>query len=197
MSNDTLIIGVIDAVIRDIREQMATRVNFIAPGPAVTPSKEQREALPFLKGANWSTPPSDHPVETPSAPLLFVPLPINTPLYPNARFFLATGKDGRNPAGGEDNLALSHLVIGIDTENLGQLWFNIAAGSDSLFIKCFSQKDEVSRLIRVGLPDLKSALEELTFGKIDLLSLTDPALDHMERPGSPGEGSGSLIDIEV
>ncbi|HUW63910.1 MAG TPA: hypothetical protein VMW83_04315 [Spirochaetia bacterium] len=197
MADDTLLVGVIDMVIRDIRDKSATRVNFVAPGSAVSPSPEQKEDLLALKTAVLTGPPASQPKEGPSPGLLFIPLPINSPLYPNARFFLATKEDGGKTAGGKDKSPSSHLVIGIDTENLGQLWFNVAAGSNDLLIKCFAEKEEVSRFIRASLPGLKSTLEELAFGKIDLLSLTDPVLENLERPGSPDEGFGSLIDIEV
>lgn len=194
LSSDTTLIGMIDMVIQDIREKAATRVNFVPPGPSVRPSPEQRGESPFLPGA---LPTTAHARESPASNLLFLPLPITTPLYPNARFFLAAEKDGNRGSGPENQNEDIHLVIGIDTENLGPLWFNVAAGGESLLIKCFSGQEEVSRHIRDSLPDLKAALGDLSFARIDLFSLTDPVLEHPRRPGTPDTDGGSLIDVEV
>jgi len=197
LSSDSTLIGMIDLVIQDIREKTATRVNFIPPGAAVRPSPENAGQASF-----WSAvvPPSAHPRESPPQNLLFLPLPITSPLYPNARFFLAIKEHDKDKGTGsgtnKENPAV-HLVIGIDTENLGTLWFNITASDESLLIKCFSGREEVSRHIRAWLPDLKAALTGLSFARIDLFSLAGPVLEQPQRPGAPDAAGGSLIDIEV
>ena len=197
MSDETQLIGVIDMVIRDIRDRTATRVNFVSPGAPASPSPDHKGDVLALKDGTLPGAPAEQHGDAPAPSLLFVPLPITTPLYQNARFFLTKPPprrgDGSKETGNGDKA--NHLVIGIDTGHLGQLWFNIAATADSLLVKCFAEKEEVSRYIKTGFPGLQASLEELSFSRIDLLSLTDPVLEHIERPGSPG--AGGLIDIEV
>jgi len=195
LNDDTQLIGVVDMVIQAIRDYTATRVNFVAPAAAASPSAEQKGES-VLKGGVTPGIPAEHAAEAAPGGLLFVPLPITTPLYQNARFFLARD-DGDKGTRGKGTGVLNHLVIGIDTENLGQLWFNIALNSDSLLVKCFAEKEEVSRYIKTGFPDLQASLAELAFSRVDLLSFTDPTLEHLERPGSQDGAAGGLVDVEV
>lgn len=105
---------------------------------------------------------TEQPFSVPS----FIPLPLRTDLFQEARFFARLG-DEKTEGGVRE---AEEFFICLATENLGRIWVGIACRSDFLSVKCFTDQEASNKILRQHFPPLREDLKTIGFSEVSLTS---------------------------
>lgn len=108
--------------------------------------------------------------EQPFPILSFVPLPLRSELFPEARFFAGLGEDKTTAPAGQE--MVEEIFICVVTEKLGQVWIGLACRNDFLSVKCFTEQEMSNKIIRENFPALRNDLKTIGFKEVSLTSRT-------------------------
>jgi len=119
-------------------------------------------------------------------PPAFTPLPLRSELFPEATFFARLGE--REAKSTADSESVTEISIHIVTGNLGHIWINLSSRNDFLSVKCFTDSENSSKILRENFPHMRDDLKELGFQEVSLTSqaraglgrLTDELLPKFE-----------------
>lgn len=124
-----------------------------------------------------------------------LPLPYKSPLFSESRFYIKNDIESM-AASGTDTPA--SLFIRLKTDNLGVIWIQMAARSESLSITFYSEEDSYTGIIRQDLPDLVEGLRKMGYPGVRAAGITRPGITGCAdlAPGLKGSGN-YLLDLEV
>jgi len=124
--------------------------------------------------------------EPPTTQLNFVPLPMRSDLFPEARFFARLDeRDGENRTGGAEK---TEIFVYVETDSLGSIWVSMSWINHSLSIRYYTENNDSSKTIREDFAVIKKDLIELGFKEVsqtsqareDLGSLTSVLLPQFD-----------------
>lgn len=98
----------------------------------------------------------------------FVPLPLRSEIYPNARFYARFPRE--KAAAGETVPATPAVFLCLVTENLGILWFGLTLRDSGLAINCFTESEEANRTVTENFSTLREELLSAGFSSVSLSS---------------------------
>ncbi len=98
----------------------------------------------------------------------FVPLPLRSELYPDARFYARFPQE--KPAGSNSAPVAPTVFLCLVTENLGTLWFGLTLRDSGLFVNCFTESEEANRTLRENFSLLREELLSSGFSTVSLSS---------------------------
>ncbi|BAF58645.1 MAG: flagellar hook-length control protein FliK [Pelotomaculum sp.] len=99
----------------------------------------------------------------------FIPLPLRSELFREARFFARTG--GGRAGKAAARAPASDVFICLVTENLGRLWAGLSWRDELLSVRYFTENEAASRMLAENFPELKESLQEIGFAEVSLSSL--------------------------
>ncbi|MEW6696249.1 MAG: flagellar hook-length control protein FliK [Bacillota bacterium] len=128
--------------------------------------------------------------------LTYVPLPLRTPLYQDARFYwklkefsAKTGADGE-----------AKVIFSVNTDTLGQLWFTLTTQpGNSLSVQCITEIQTAAEIFRAAAADLQRELSELGYQNILVSCRLQPGIRSIADI-DPDFASGEitmLLDVQV
>ncbi|OQA11041.1 MAG: Flagellar hook-length control protein FliK [Firmicutes bacterium ADurb.Bin373] len=97
----------------------------------------------------------------------FIPLPLRTDLFQEARFF---ARPGEEKEGAGTNREAEEIFICLITENLGRIWVGIAMRNDFLSVKYFTEREASNKTLRQNFPPLREELKSIGFSRVSLIS---------------------------
>jgi hypothetical protein len=97
----------------------------------------------------------------------FIPLPLRSDLFPEARFFARLGEEKTGAGAGRE---AEEFFICLITENLGRIWIGVACRSDFLSVKCFTDQEGPNKILRQHFPPLRDDLKTIGFKEVSLTS---------------------------
>ncbi|MEW6063762.1 hypothetical protein P378_17670 [Desulforamulus profundi] len=128
--------------------------------------------------------------------LAFVPLPLRTPLYEDARFYwkvkdfsAKTGKDGE-----------AKVIFSLNTDTLGLLWFTLTTQpGSSLSVQCITEIQTAAEIFRAGAADLQKELTELGYQNVIVSCRMQPGIRSIADidPDFASGESNILLDVQV
>lgn len=129
---------------------------------------KQKLATELTRDIGTAPPPKDDPIpdtsiKDSSLQLPYVPLPLRSEIYQDARFY---GKlqDFRYKAGDQGE---TRMIFCLRTNNLGQLWFNLVIEPGKLLsIQCLTENNQSAGLFRQSSELLKTQLADLGFASV-------------------------------
>ena len=98
----------------------------------------------------------------------FVPLPLRSELFPEARYFARMDKNKTTAKAEKD--VIEEIFICLATEKLGQIWFGLACRKDFLSVTCFTEQEAANKIIRKNFSPLRDELKEIGFKEVSLTS---------------------------
>ncbi len=104
----------------------------------------------------------------------FIPLPLRTDLFPEARFF---ARHGEEKEGAGVDRETEEVFICLITENLGRIWVGIAVRNDLLSVKYFTGREDLNQVLRQNFPTLREELKSIGFSRVSLTSQAKAELD--------------------
>ena len=120
---------------------------------------------PALRAAPAETP--QQKAEQPFSIPPFIPLPLRTDLFHEARFFARLGEEKSEADGGRE---AEEFFICLITENLGRIWIGVACRSDFLSVKCFTDQEGTNKILRQNFSPLREELKTTGFSEVSLTS---------------------------
>lgn len=106
---------------------------------------------------------TDQPFPVPA----FIPLPLRSDLFQEARFFARLGEEKEAAGTGRE---AEELFICLITENLGRIWVGVAGRGDYLSVKCFTDQEIANKILRQNFPPLREDLKTIGFSEVSLTS---------------------------
>lgn len=97
----------------------------------------------------------------------FIPLPLRSELFQEARFFARLGEEKTNADGGREAEVFFICLI---TENLGRIWIGVACRNDFLSVKCFTDQEGSNIILRQNFSPLREELKTIGFSEVSLTS---------------------------
>lgn len=126
----------------------------------------------------------------PQSELIFLPLPLKSELFPDARFYKQITDGERSRQG--DNEKQNRLVFGLNAPSLGELYFLVVQQENNLSIKCAASKLQTVNVLREGFTGLKEKLHRLGWKKIHCSCI------QVKNPGEqPGVTPSGFIDFKI
>lgn len=107
----------------------------------------------------------EQPFSAPS----FIPLPLRTGLFQEARFFARLGEGKTGAGAGRE---AEEFFICLITKNLGRIWVGISCHNDFLSVKCFTDQETSNKILRKHFPPLREDLKTIGFNEVSLTSQT-------------------------
>ncbi len=121
---------------------------------------------------------------------IFLPIPLNSELFPNAKFYkqISAQEDNQQQEGQNRH----RLVFGLNAPSLGEIYFLIVQQEDKLSIRCAAAKASTVKTIKEGFTNFSEKLKEMGWGKIHWSCI------HVENPGElPGMPASGFIDLKI
>lgn len=106
--------------------------------------------------------------EPPAHPPAFTPLPLRSDLFQETRFFARLGGQKAGATTAEEPAA--EIFICLVTENLGRVWVGLSSRNDFLSVKCFTDNEPSSKILKENFTPLRENLKEIGFTEISLTS---------------------------
>jgi len=131
-------------------------------------------------------------METPNPQneIMFLPIPLNSELFPNAKFYKQISPKENNQQ--QEDLNHHRLVFGLDAPSLGEIYFMIVQQEDKLSIRCAAAKAQTVKAIREDLNNFSEKLKTMGWEKIHWSCI------HVENPGElPGMPPSGFIDLKI
>ncbi|AEF93155.1 hypothetical protein Desca_0251 [Desulfotomaculum nigrificans CO-1-SRB] len=117
--------------------------------------------------------PPDTSVQERNDQLPYVPLPLRSEFYQDARFY-ARLQDFKYKTG---NLDETRIIFCLRTVNLGQLWFNLAIRPGKLLsVQCLTENNSSAELFKENAELLQAALVELGFASVIVSCRPQPGI---------------------
>lgn len=115
---------------------------------------------------------AQHAPETSVNPPSFIPLPIKTDLFREARFLARYSEE--KLSGTDEQFA--EIFICLLTMHLGRIWINLNSKKNSLSVKFFTDSEQAGNTLKESFQPLAGALEKTGYPDITLTSLVRPEL---------------------
>jgi hypothetical protein len=106
---------------------------------------------------------ADQPFSIPA----FIPLPLRTDLFREARFFARLGEDKTDTGAARET---EEIFICLITENLGRIWVGVSCRNDFLSIKYFTDREDSNKILRQHFSPLREDLKTIGFKEVSLTS---------------------------
>lgn len=109
---------------------------------------------------------AEQTTEQPFTVPAFVPLPLRSELFPEARYFARIGEDKTKPKTHKE--VIEEIFICLFTEKLGQIWIGLACQKDYLHVTCYTEQKMANQIIRENSPHLREDLKTVGFKEVSL-----------------------------
>lgn len=170
----------INAVTAILQELMYQRVNQASPASRVEGATRARDlaaaAQKMAQAAGTSSPAgktgqvnTEKANEQPLPILDFVPLPLQSELFPGARFFARMREDKTAEQATKE---VEEVFICLITEKLGQVWIGLACRESFLSVKCLTEQETSNTMIRENSSPLREELRAIGFSEVSVTSQT-------------------------
>jgi hypothetical protein len=113
----------------------------------------------------------------PQSELIFLPLPLKSELYPDAKFYRQVNDEEKSGQDGDENQ--NRLVFGLKTASLGDIYFLVVQRESNLSIQCAASKLQTVDVLRKGFAELEKKLKRLGWQKVHYSCV------QTENPGEP------------
>lgn len=125
--------------------------------------------------------------------LTFVPLPLKSDIFPDARFYKQIDPDEKqkNP-----DTQQNRLIFGLKTSTLGELYFLIIQQENKLSINCTASRPQSIAALKNGLSQLKKELHQSGWTNITCSCM------HVEKPDQspsipPAATPLGVVDLKI
>lgn len=128
--------------------------------------------------------------------LPFVPLPLRTPLYEDARFYWKL-KDFSAKV--EEN-GDAKVIFSIHTNTLGLLWFSVSAHSNQvLAVQCVTENNCSAEVLRANSPEMQQELAHLGYAQVVVSCRVQPGIRNIADldPDFANGAQPTLLDVQV
>ncbi|MFX4262386.1 flagellar hook-length control protein FliK [Pelotomaculum propionicicum] len=147
----------------------ATRTEAVSQVRDATAAMKETLEAEGVKASALQTAPAETPQQKAEQPYSippFIPLPLRTDLFKEARFFARLGEE-KTEGGSRE---AEEFFICLITENLGRIWVGVACRSDFLSVKCFTDQEGSNKVLRQNFPPLREELKTIGFSEVSLTS---------------------------
>lgn len=97
----------------------------------------------------------------------FIPLPLRSELFQEARFFAKSEEEKTGTTSRKEALEIFICLI---TEKLGRIWVGLTCRKDFLSVKCFTDQEMTNKVLRQNFSPLRDELKAIGFKEISLTS---------------------------
>jgi hypothetical protein len=146
-----------------------TRTEGVAKVRDVTAAAKEALAAEGVSASRLQSAPAEtlQKAEQPFSIPAFIPLPLRTELFQEARFFARLGEDKTNTGAARET---EEIFICLITENLGRIWVGVSCRNDFLSIKCFTDREDSNKILRQNFSPLREDLKTIGFKEVSLSS---------------------------
>jgi len=182
------------SIITNLLLELANQnVNKVSPAPRADSIARPRDALALGKkvlesvdtGLKNSTQASH--VETKqvtenavTAPA-FTPLPLRSEVFPGARFYARLDEERAGNPVTREKVNVKEIFVFLITENMGCIWVSLSSRKDLLSVKCFTDNERSSMLLRENFSSIKDDLQKIGFTEVTLTSQVRNGLGGIEE----------------
>ncbi|MEG6523378.1 flagellar hook-length control protein FliK [Desulfotomaculum sp. 1211_IL3151] len=132
---------------------------------------EAREAAKVHRTPKVNTPEPTHTVDRQDQ-LSYVPLPLRSPVYENAHFYLKI----KDLAAKTDANGQYKLIFQINTDTLGPLWFTLSTQPNLLSVQCITESNSTAELFRNSSLELQQDLSEAGYQNVIVSCRIQPGI---------------------
>ncbi|NLI11814.1 flagellar hook-length control protein FliK [Pelotomaculum propionicicum] len=100
---------------------------------------------------------------------VFLPLPLRSDIFPEARFFVRP-EDEKPEAKAAEHDQIMDIFICLITETMGRVWVGLFCRKEYLSVKCFTDQESTNKLLRQNFTPLRESLKEIGFKEVSLTS---------------------------
>lgn len=128
--------------------------------------------------------------------LPFVPLPLRTPLYEDARFYWKL-KDFSAKVG---EAGEAKVIFSIHTDTLGLLWFSVSAQSNQvLAVQCVTENNGSAEVFRASSSEMQQELADLGYANVVVSCRVQPGIRSIADldPDFASNDQPCLLDVQV
>jgi len=167
----------IKAILQELAYQSNSLTSPAARTEATAPVRDVTTAAQKAVGTEGVNLTTGQPVrveaqQTTPQPLpvpVFIPLPLRSELFPEVRFF-ARPEEKKSGAKAAEHNETMDIFICLITETMGRVWVGLFCRQDCLSVKCFTDQEMTSKVLRQNFAPLRESLQEVGFKEISLTS---------------------------
>jgi len=179
------------SIITNLLLELANQnVSKVSPAPKTEGVARARDALALgkkvletvdagLQERHSSRVETKQTTEQPITPPAFIPLPLQSEIFPGARFYARLDRESAAAAAAQEQV--KEIFIYLITENLGHIWISLSLRKDFLSVRCFTDNEMSGKILRENFSLIKDDLQKIGFTEVSLTSQVRNGLAGIEE----------------
>lgn len=155
---------------------------------------EARETVKVHRSSKVNTPEPTNLADRQDQ-LSYVPLPLRSPVYENAHFYLKI----KDLAAKTDANGQYKLIFQINTDSLGPLWFTLATQPNLLSVQCITESNSSAEVFRNSSLELQQDLAATGYQQVIVSCRIQPGIRSLADidPDFAASEGNFLLNVQV